>query len=582
MRAGANDYATKPIDRDELLLRVHNLLAIRISHDELEQRNSALVAELRTRGGFDDERAADRGYKIHTIRKIIEGGGPGIVFQPIVDLATGATVGVEALARFGTDIERPPDQWFGEAASVGLGTELELSAIAAALRHLDELDPTWIMAVNLSPATMLTEELHDLISDIDLHRMAFEVTEHQPIVDYQALRGATVRLRERGALIVVDDAGAGYASFRHILKLNPDVIKLDITLTRDVDTDPIKRALAASLARFAEDIGAAITAEGIETQAELDALPRGSASTTGKASSSPIRARAGPAPRARWSTPSPCPAERAGPAGPSDSWARPDAETPIPWIRGQRVSDDPINRRFEAIVFDWDGTAVPDRAADARRGPRADRGALRTVRRHRDRERHARRQRRRPAPRPAPRARPALHGAEPRLGAVRGRHRRTGARVDAAPRPPRRTRRSIAAAELTVERLAARGLEARIVSQRLNRRKIDVIPLPEWDDPPKARIDALVDAVNGASRGRRHLRSARGRRDRRRRGARGRRRTSRRSRATRSTSRSGSPTRATRRVRCSPSCGATGSHPSWCSSGATSSASSAACRAATR
>jgi EAL domain-containing protein (putative c-di-GMP-specific phosphodiesterase class I) len=169
-------------------------------------------------------------------------------------------------------MERPPDQWFAEAATVGLGTELELSAITAALVRLADLDPDWIVAVNLSPTTMLTPDFQDLIADVDLHRLAFEVTEHQPIVDYHALRAATAQLRERGALISIDDAGAGYASFRHILKLNPDVIKLDITLTRDVDSDPIKRALAASLVRFAEEIGAAITAEGIETQAELDAL----------------------------------------------------------------------------------------------------------------------------------------------------------------------------------------------------------------------------------------------------------------------------------------------------------------------
>ena len=272
LRAGANDYATIPIDRDELLLRVHNLLSIRVSHEELKQRNSALAAELRTRARFDDERAADRGYKVHAIRKIIESGGPAIVFQPIVELATGKTLGVEALARFGNGMERPPDQWFAEAATVGLGTELELAAISAALGHLHELDPKWIMAVNLSPTTMLTTEFADLIADVDLHRLAFEVTEHQPIADYQALRATTKQLRKRGALISVDDAGAGYASFRHILKLEPDVIKLDITLTRDVDSDPIKRALAASLERFAEEIGAAITAEGIETQAELDAL----------------------------------------------------------------------------------------------------------------------------------------------------------------------------------------------------------------------------------------------------------------------------------------------------------------------
>jgi EAL domain-containing protein (putative c-di-GMP-specific phosphodiesterase class I)/DNA-binding response OmpR family regulator len=272
LRAGANDYIVKPAHSDELLLRVHNLLSIRLSHEDLKNTNTALSAELRTRARFDHVRATNHDQKLRTIERIIERGGPQIVFQPIVALATGATVGVEALSRFGTEPHRTPDQWFADAATVGLGTELEVAAIDAALRRLEDLDPTWIVALNLSPATIFTPEFQDVISDVDMTRLSFEITEHQPIADYAALSEATGALQARGARICIDDAGAGYASLRHILKLNPDVIKLDITLTRDVDKDPAKRSLAGSLARFATDIGAAITAEGIETQAELDTL----------------------------------------------------------------------------------------------------------------------------------------------------------------------------------------------------------------------------------------------------------------------------------------------------------------------
>jgi EAL domain-containing protein (putative c-di-GMP-specific phosphodiesterase class I) len=228
-----------------------------------------LSGELRARARFDDERAADRGQMIRTLRTIIDRGGPRIVFQPIVDLATGATVGVEALSRFGT---RTPDKWFADAATVGLGTELELAAIGAALSHLDQLDPSWILALNLSPNTIFAPGFEELIRDVDPKHLSFEITEHEPIADYESLSEATAALQARGARICVDDAGAGYASLRHILKLHPDVIKLDITLTRDVDSDPVKRALASSLERFAAEVGAAITAEGVETQAELDAL----------------------------------------------------------------------------------------------------------------------------------------------------------------------------------------------------------------------------------------------------------------------------------------------------------------------
>jgi EAL domain-containing protein (putative c-di-GMP-specific phosphodiesterase class I) len=99
--------------------------------------------------------------------------------------------------------------------------------------------------------------------------MSFEVTEHHPVDDYDALSEVTADLRARGALVCVDDAGAGFASLRHILKLRPNVIKLDLTLVRDIDVDPVKRALASALTLFATELGAALTAEGIETASEL-------------------------------------------------------------------------------------------------------------------------------------------------------------------------------------------------------------------------------------------------------------------------------------------------------------------------
>jgi EAL domain-containing protein (putative c-di-GMP-specific phosphodiesterase class I) len=86
------------------------------------------------------------------------------------------------------------------------------------------------------------------------------------------LEDALASLRSRGAQLMVDDAGAGFASFKHIVDLKPDVIKLDLSLTRDIDTDPLRRALAASVLAFADEVGASIVAEGIETYSELDAL----------------------------------------------------------------------------------------------------------------------------------------------------------------------------------------------------------------------------------------------------------------------------------------------------------------------
>jgi len=220
----------------------------------------------------DDQRAADRTRVIRATRDVIDRGGPSVLFQPIVDLCTGRTVAVEALSRFGTEPRRGPDQWFGDAASVGLGVELEISALEAALAQREHLHPTWLLALNVSPSTMFASQFGELIRRVDIRRLCFEITEHQPVDDYGALQTVIDELHDRGALISVDDAGAGYASLRHIMKLHPDVIKLDISLTRGVDADPVKHALAASLLRFAEQIDAELTAEGIETEGEYAML----------------------------------------------------------------------------------------------------------------------------------------------------------------------------------------------------------------------------------------------------------------------------------------------------------------------
>jgi EAL domain-containing protein (putative c-di-GMP-specific phosphodiesterase class I) len=111
-----------------------------------------------------------------------------------------------------------------------------------------------------------------MLEGAPLKRIVLEITEHESVDDYAKLGAALAPLRERGLRVAVDDAGAGYASFRHILKLEPDVIKLDISITRDIDTQISRRALAAALIRFAEETGSRIVAEGVETEAELAVL----------------------------------------------------------------------------------------------------------------------------------------------------------------------------------------------------------------------------------------------------------------------------------------------------------------------
>jgi EAL domain-containing protein (putative c-di-GMP-specific phosphodiesterase class I) len=132
------------------------------------------------------------------------------------------------------------------------------------------------VAVNLSPETLLWPGLPDALweAPIPLSRIVVEVTEHVPVEDYEALDGALRPLRDGGLRIAVDDAGAGYATFRHILRLTPDLIKLDRSLISGIDGDPARRALAGAVVAFAREVRGVVVAEGIERSADLAVVRR--------------------------------------------------------------------------------------------------------------------------------------------------------------------------------------------------------------------------------------------------------------------------------------------------------------------
>jgi EAL domain-containing protein (putative c-di-GMP-specific phosphodiesterase class I) len=272
LSAGAKDFLTKPFDRTEVLLRIKNLLETRSLHLRQQQHNQALEAKVREQAERDARLATERRLRRMRIEAVLRGPGLGVVFQPIVELRGGIMIGAEALARFAHEPTRSPDLWFVEAAEVGLGIQLELAAIRAALVELEHLPSGTYLSLNASPATVASDDLVEVLAATPGERLVIEVTEHAPVADYDALNARLEVLRARGVRLAVDDAGAGFASLRHILRLAPDIIKLDITLTRGIDADPVKRALASSLVTFAPEIDASITAEGVETVEELGAL----------------------------------------------------------------------------------------------------------------------------------------------------------------------------------------------------------------------------------------------------------------------------------------------------------------------
>ncbi|MFH5877328.1 EAL domain-containing protein [Arthrobacter sp. NA-172] len=195
-------------------------------------------------------------------------------FQPIRCLGTGAVIGAEALARFVTSPVRSPETWFADAASVGRGPDLEFLAMETALLAAAQLPAELYIAVNLSPAACLDSRLGEILRrcGVPAGRVVVEVTERSAVADYEPLAAALARLRHSGLRVAVDDAGAGFASMRHILQLRPELIKLDRTIIAGIDAEPGQRALGMAMVSFATGIGATLIAEGIETDTELSTV----------------------------------------------------------------------------------------------------------------------------------------------------------------------------------------------------------------------------------------------------------------------------------------------------------------------
>jgi EAL domain-containing protein (putative c-di-GMP-specific phosphodiesterase class I)/DNA-binding NarL/FixJ family response regulator len=279
LRAGATGYVVKGAPAGELIAALEG--AARGTTTLSGEALSGMVAELAGQRRESKRTATERGRLRREIRSVIDRSALTSALQPIFDLERLEPVGYEALARFPDDSTRQVPDWFADAATVGLRAELELTAVATGMESLDALPPDTFLSVNASPELLRERTLADMVTAVPGRRLVLEVTEHAEVADYETLVTRLHDLREAGCRIAVDDAGAGYASLRHILRLRPDYIKLDMTLTQGIDRDRDRRALASSLLTFAREVSATVIAEGIETEAELETL-RGLGATLGQ------------------------------------------------------------------------------------------------------------------------------------------------------------------------------------------------------------------------------------------------------------------------------------------------------------
>jgi diguanylate cyclase (GGDEF)-like protein/PAS domain S-box-containing protein len=205
------------------------------------------------------------------VRRVVAERDFEVVFQAVHNVSTGKVVGVEALARFPCEPFRP-DLVIGQAALLGLDIELETAVIARALSLVPQLPKDVFVAVNISPSAVLQAPWAELLVGVDPLRLVLEITEHDAVENYDALDDVLEACRTRGMRVAVDDVGAGFSSFSHVLEIAPEFIKIDQSITRNIDADDARRRLAQSIAEFAAQIGATVIAEGVESQGELDAV----------------------------------------------------------------------------------------------------------------------------------------------------------------------------------------------------------------------------------------------------------------------------------------------------------------------
>jgi EAL domain-containing protein (putative c-di-GMP-specific phosphodiesterase class I)/ActR/RegA family two-component response regulator len=269
LRAGAVGYLVKGTAAEEIVGSITKVMkgGTSLSTEVVGGIVQELTSQMRRQEIVEEELRQRR----TTINRFLSGEGLTMAFQPILDLRTRSMVGMEALARFRSLPLRAPNEWFAEAVQLELGVQLELATIRQALRSLSRLPEGVYLSVNASHRAAMSPDIKPALGDL-APRIVVEITEHEAVGDYRELMYSLAELRSAGVRIAIDDAGAGFASLRHTLQIAPDIVKVDISLTRDIDSDRGRRALTSALISFADEMGMTIIAEGIERPEELETL----------------------------------------------------------------------------------------------------------------------------------------------------------------------------------------------------------------------------------------------------------------------------------------------------------------------
>jgi EAL domain-containing protein (putative c-di-GMP-specific phosphodiesterase class I)/DNA-binding NarL/FixJ family response regulator len=274
IRAGALGYVGKTASNDEIISAIHGTAegGTRLSPRAVNGVFEAIAETADDEGASNGNEPSPRDPR-EQIARIIERRAVELAYQPIADLQTFHVVGVEALPRFRTRPMRPPEHWFAEAAKHGSLVDLEALAVTAALGGMQALPSDVFLAVSISPRTALSDRLRDLLRGADPTRIVLELNEHSANVG--ALPSAALdELRDGGVRVGVRHAGSGRWGLRHLVRLAPDLITVEMSTLREMSADATGHEPMSSIIGFALDTGATVVADGVETDQDAMALRR--------------------------------------------------------------------------------------------------------------------------------------------------------------------------------------------------------------------------------------------------------------------------------------------------------------------
>ncbi|HEX4018209.1 MAG TPA: EAL domain-containing protein [Frankiaceae bacterium] len=268
--AGVGAYAGVPIQLSDGSLFGSLACFHHEPHDlgERDVRFLRMLAELVT---AELEAMRERDEASLRISRLIESATLEVALQPVFDVHDGHFLGAEALARFPSSFGST-ESVFESAGAVGLSLPLERLAIGCAIPVLDALQDGQFLAVNLTPQVAFELAATGETRPELMGRMVLEITEHAAIASYPDLRKALRGSRDQGLKLAIDDAGAGYASLKHVVELEPDIIKIDRSIVEGVANDRARRSAVSAFVLLALDIGAYVIAEGVERPQDLEAI----------------------------------------------------------------------------------------------------------------------------------------------------------------------------------------------------------------------------------------------------------------------------------------------------------------------